>query len=83
MSWRATGPFESESETRAAAKGWSDLTAGLDPAQRYELAHDSEAWRAGMRDVRKRRLWEALQHTGVATGRYDNEFVVWLVERIG
>jgi hypothetical protein len=76
--WRATGPFDSELEARAAAKRWSDPTVGLDRDRSYELAHDSEDWRAGMRDVRRQRLWEALQRTGVKTGRYDNELVVWL-----
>jgi hypothetical protein len=74
----ASGPFDSELEARAAAKRWSDPSVGLDPASSYELGHDTEARRAGMRDVRKQRLWEAFTRTGLKTGRYDNEVVVWV-----
>lgn len=80
MSWQAAGPFDSELQARAAATRWSDPTAGLDQETVYAMAHQPELSRAGMRDVRKQRLWEALHRTGVATGRYDNELAVWIEE---
>lgn len=78
MDWQAAGPFDSELEAWAAAKRWSDPTAGLDEETAYHMAHQQESWRAGMRDVRKQRLRQALQRTGVQTGQYDNELVVWV-----
>lgn len=78
MTWRANGPFNSELEARAEASRWSDPTAGLDEETAYHMGHQPEFHRAGMRDARKGRLWEAIQRTGVEPGRYDSELAVWI-----
>ncbi|HEX3678778.1 MAG TPA: hypothetical protein VHU90_03570 [Galbitalea sp.] len=78
MTWEPTGPFDSELAARAAAKRWSDPTAGLDRETAYDMGHQPELYRAGMRDVRKQRLREALQRTGIETGEYDDELPMWV-----
>lgn len=78
VTWQETGPFDSEMQARQAAKRWSDPTAGLDRDTAYEMAHQPEFSRAGLRDVRKQRIREALERTGVETGHYDNELAGWI-----
>ncbi len=78
MTWQASGPFDSELEARAEAGRWSDPTADVDEETAYHMRHQPEFYRAGLRDARKHRLWEAFERTGIDTGRYDGELGMWV-----
>ena len=68
MTWKATGPFETEGETRDAA-GWQDVD--VDPT-------DNERWREARKAAKASRIRQVLDRTATPVGAYDKRLLTWV-----